>query len=129
MRWQKVDEMKRVSLALSTFLAVFLVLSCFHFWFGFWLSRHLPSLFHLFLHLSEMSFFCCYFLFVCLCFSFHTHFLSFYFCFHFCSICFHLRFHYSFHCHSFFLKNGSPHEEKSSVPGILRPPLLCLMNM
>ena len=129
MRWQKVDEMKRVSLALSTSLAVVQILSCFHFWFCSWLSRHLPSLSHLLLHLSYMSFFCGYFLFVCLCFGFHFHFLSFYFCSHICSVCFHLRFRYSFHFHSFFLKNGSPHEETSSVPEFCFGPLLCLMNM
>jgi hypothetical protein len=47
-----------------------------------------------------------------------------------CHFCFHFCFHLSCFCfHSFFLKNGSPHEEKFSVPGSLLPPLLCLINM
>ncbi len=114
MWWQNADEMKIVKFAVSalgTFyidLAVFLFSSLFFLR----LSLSLPLL-----SLCDVVFLCWLFLIMSL--------MLLYPCFHFFFSYFCIRSHF----HSFFLKNGFLHEEKSSVPGSLLPPWLCLINM
>ncbi len=83
-----------------------------------WLSLRLPSLSLLLLCLLPMSLVYFHFSLLRLCFHFYFHFLSLVSCTG-CSFCF----------HSFFLKNGSPHEEKSSALVLSLTLLLCLMSI